>query len=349
MKKVLSALTAIAFTGAYAASLTVGGQVNAGVKVTGGNHKEDTKAHYYLDGGDTKIFLKYKDEAKGIAGVIIGAFDDGVLNAKEAWIKFDLFRSGDVSAYMVLGFQPNVIKVCDISITDIYGADGGKYAVIKEAVTFGVSLGETKLQATLVDPNDNKGFYSLAEVAAILPTKYADVAVALDMNPGKLGYRADDRWLAYGYVDIKAIDPVNIEAQAYYGKYTDDDNSTVSGVAVKVASKKGFKLISKPAKPYIQVEFLSADKNSGPRISTVSGEDVPSDVDRTTDYYLDSQIALKVGTVVSYNKHLTENGYIKYIAKKYVPADKTKSSYEKTALEIGGDFTLKFAKSINLD
>ena len=331
MKKVLSALTAIAFAGAYAASLTVGGQVNAGIKVTGGNHGEETKVQYYLDAGDTKIFLKYKDEAKGIEGVLVGAFDGVAVNvnneneietvaslfrAKEAWIKFDLFRSGDVGAYMILGLQPNIIKVCDISINGVYGPDGGNYAKTDEAVTLGISLGETKLQATLVDPKGNKGFYSLAEVASVFPTKYADVAVALDMNPGVLGYKQDDRWLAYGYVNIKAIEPVGIEAQAYYGKYTEDDNSTISGVAVKVASKKGFKLISKTAKPYVQVEYVS-DNNV-------------------------RLFAVNAGTKVSYNKHLTENGYIRYIAIK----DTTR---EKTSLEVGGDFTLKFAKSIPLD
>lgn len=353
MKKVLSALTAIAFTGAYAASLTVGGQVNAGIKVKGGNHGEDTKVQYYLDEGDTKIFLNYKDEAKGIAGVIIGAFDNGALNAKEAWIKFDLFRSGDVSTYMILGLQPNVIKVCDISITNVYGTDGTSAAKVEKAVTLGVSFGGTKLQSTLVDPkvnpNDKKGFYSLAEVAAILPTKYADVAVALDMDPGKLGNSTDNKWLLYGYINIKAIDPVNIEAQVSYGKQTEVENSTISGVAVKVASNKEFKLISKPAKPYIQIEYINANKANGQNDLLLRGGDVPSGVDNTTDYYLDSQFAIKVGTVVKYNKHLTENGYIKYIAAKYAPENKTKSSFEKTSLEVGADFTLKFAKSINLD
>jgi len=252
---------------------------------------------------------------------------------------------------MILGLQPNVIKVCDISITDVYGPDGD-YTLVARAATLGVSLGGMKLQATLADPayspDTEKGVYSLAELATILPTKYADVAVALDMDPGKLGNSTDNKWLLYGYVNIKAIDPVNIEAQVSYGKKTDVDNSTVSGIAVKISSNKGFKLISKPAKPYIQLEYIDANRGSGHEISS---NNVPPSVNNGTDYYLDRQFAIKVGTVVKYNKHLTENGYIKFIATKYAPVNEavTRNSYEKTSLEIGADLTLKFAKSIPLD
>jgi len=347
MKKILSALTALAFTGAYAATLTVGGQIQAGVKVKGGNHNEDVKAEYYLDGGDTKIFLKYKDEAKGISGVLVGAFDGAAMKsdngtesalfkAKEAWIKFDLFRSGGASAYMVLGLQPNLIKVCDISITDVYGPDKD-YTLVAPAVTLGVALGGVKLQSSLVNPSPNKGLYSLAEVAAVISTEYANVALALDMVPGELGNDEDDRWLAYGYANIKAIEPVNVEAQASYGKYSNVDNSAIAEVAVKVSTKNTFKVITKSAKPYAQVEYVDADKVSGRYMS------------KKQNYYVDRQFAIKVGTVIKYNKHLTENGYIKYIATKYAPTNANQKEYEKTKLEVGGEFTLKFAKSISLD
>lgn len=254
MKKLLSALTALVLSGAYAASLTVGGQVQSGIKIKG---EDGMKLDYYLDPGDTKIFLNYKDEEKGIVGTLIGDFGGtgNALKANQAWIKFDLFKVGNASVYTILGLQPNVVKVCDFSLMGVKGPGNKNFAKVEKAVTVGASLGDIKLQATLANPNNPKGIFSFLEVAATVSTPVVDIAAAFDADAGVLGNENDNAYLVYGYANIKVVEPFKVEAQASFSG--GDEN--VFRVAAKASLKDSIKLISKPIKPYVQFDFATLD------------------------------------------------------------------------------------------
>ena len=323
MKKVLSALTALALTGAYASTLTVGGQVKAGVKFSVNDFNvNNAKLDYVANGGDAKIFLKYKDENRGIVGTLVGKFGESITyvadpNANEtkttdnlfkldqAWIKLDLFKIDGVTTYTIFGLQPNSIKKHDFSLTGVEGPNNRGFAKVVKAFTVGFSLGKVKIQATVANPENNKGLLSFAEFALATSTPIVDIAAAVDIDAGVLGNNTDNVYLGYGYLNIKAIKPLGLEFQVSYG--TDLDKSSVFKFAGKASLKEGIKLI--PIKPYVQLDVSVSDG---------------------------SEFALKGGAAVSYSKHLKGDLYAKYDS-------------SNNGLELGKTFTLKFDKSMELN
>jgi hypothetical protein len=297
---------------AYAGSLTIGAQINPGIKYQGGNTAIETMK-YYVDPGDTKAFLKYDDKDITAKFLIV----KNPVAVGVAFIKIKKLLGSPLS--MTIGKQPTFVNNHDISITGISTLGNIKIDKI-EAVTLGYSNENLKGQLLLYNDGSNPATDSkIARIAhqvelsgEFSPMDGVKLAVAYDIY-----LNADDAEnMIYVYGEASKTLPVAVKGQLAYSFGGANDASILDFTAE--VDLTPVKLIDKSGKPYFAVQYATGNDESG----------------------LDSKEAIKAGLKIAYTKNVNHNDYIKFTALK--PTGKT----ETTTWEVGSDWVIKFAKTI---
>jgi hypothetical protein len=304
---------------AYAGSLTIGAQINPGIKYQGGNTAIETMKYYVDFGPDTKAFFVYND--KDVTGKLVLITKDvngtkGNVGVGVALLKIKKLLGLPVS--MTIGKQPTFVDNYDFSILGVHQVNADKKATLAKVigVSLGYNAGIANVQLLMV--NNGKSNPNVTKLARIF--EQAELGTTVKLVKGTtLGFAFDTyindddkEYLVYLYFGLsKDITPVFAALKTQFS-YDKKGDGNVYDIALE-ADMPAMKLVFKPAQLYGAVQYAHGNADSG----------------------LNYDFAVKAGAKIKYSSNVVHNDYIKF-------EDKSKV----TTWEVGSDWVIKFAKTI---